>query len=157
MQPFRIIGVSAGSEQESAITLLAASVQDAKAQAHALGLNVNRAEPCELLTPRRSRGRRHVQPASGRGLVRFIVGFSALLLMLPGALTFCFLALAFAVAILRALDSNQNVEEVATQMVTTSVLLPLSIVTMLGGALLFVLLYIEDHAYDIRRVVNDGL
>lgn len=157
MQPFRIVGTRFGSEHESAITLLASSEQDAKAQAYALGITARQVVPCELLTPLRRRDRRRVKPASGRGLIRLIVGVSALLIMLPGVLTFTVLAISFVVGVLNAAMANEDAEEVAAQMVASSVLLPLSVLSMLGGGLLFLVLYIEDHAFDIRRVVNDGL
>ena len=89
--------------------------------------------------------------------MRFVVGFSALLLMLPGFFAFILLALGFLVAIANALASDQNAQVAAMQMIASSALLPLSVLTMLGGGVLFVLLYIEDHAFDLRRVVNDGL
>jgi hypothetical protein len=157
MQPFRIVGTRFGSEHESAITLLASSEQDAKAQAYALGITARQVIACELLAPQRRRDRRRVQPASGRGVIRLIVGISALLIMLPGALAFAVLAISFIVGVLNAAMANENAGEVAMQTLASSALLPFSVLSMLGGGLLFLVLYIEDHAFDIRRVVNDGL
>jgi hypothetical protein len=165
MQRYRVTGAYRDSGHDFVGEFVALNEADCRRQAAEIGVLVSTVEPIDIVAApqtqsraRPTRKRKSEPQFAWRAIVRWIAMANAIMLMVPGVvclLTTLLLSIASFAAWVDSLSKeNEQSVQVLGLPITGFILasgLVYSLILLLASALLFLLLYIEDHLFILRK------